>query len=45
MICFGAFISTMVSCSTNTYHKDTILPNSPMVYSSGVKLMDVNWVN
>lgn len=42
---FGAFISTMVSCTSVLSHKDTILPNRPMVYSMGVRLMDVNWID
>ena len=41
----GACITTTVSCTSVSSHKDTILPNRPMVYSMGVKLMDVNWVD
>lgn len=45
MGCLVALLGAVASCTSLTYHKETILPNRPMVYSLGVKLMDVNWVN
>ena len=45
IICLMLLLCTMVSCTTYKTYKETRFPDSPMVYSLALKLMDVNWID